>query len=449
VSAKDEELVARLLAKLAQTQSEVPTGLFARARRSATAALRAGTGALLTRSVNAEQLAVSLGELKGIAMKLGQILSYLDTPLPEETRKVLAVLQRQSQPTAFEKIEATLREDFGPRAEALLSRLDRVPVATASIGQVHRATLPGGEAVAVKVLQPGVEQALQTDFRAASTAKLMARVIMPGADIEPVLDEAREAFLGECDYEAERRWQERFAQLYAGHATLSIPRVYGEWCSKRVLTTQWIDGLRFDDFAQRADQAARDRAGQALYEFYVGSVYRYGLFNADPHPGNLVFHEDGRLTVLDFGCVRVFDDELRRGLHALSKSVRDDDAAAMKAALVVLGGAKPDEKSWPHTRAMLRGFFGPVLQPGSRRVESGFNADLRTILVDKRAVIRMRLPGKLLFLFRIRFGLHSELAKLRSVADWAALERRLSSSGADETDDARPSAPPSPSPRPT
>ena len=419
------EVVTRLLARLmSQPGKDVPTGLLGRVRRTASAALRTGTSVLLESGKldarTAERLALSLGELKGIAMKVGQILSYVDIPLPEETRQVLAVLQVRSQPTPFEKIEQIVREDFGPRADALLSKMDRVPVSTASIGQVHRA----GD-LAVKVLHPGIEQAIHSDFKAAAAGRLLAKMIMPGGDIDSVIDEAREAFLAECDYVAERRWQERFAALHANNPDVSIPAVHGEWCSRRVITTTWVDGIRFSDFAANASQTARDRAGRALYEFYVGSVYRHGLFNADPHPGNLLFAKDGRLTVLDYGCVREFDERMRAGIKALSRAVRADDGPAIGSALVQLGGAPPDEKTFAHTRSMLRGFFGPTLESGPHRIESGFNADMRTILVDKRAVLRMRLPGRLLFLFRIRFGLHSELAKLRSVVDWAALEAGL------------------------
>jgi len=421
----DDEVVRRLLARLMSEPGEdVPTGLFGRVRRTASAALRTGTSALLRSGKldarTAERLALSLGELKGIAMKLGQILSYLDTPLPEETRRVLAVLQVKSQPTPFEKIEQIIREDFGPRAGALLSKMDRVPVSTASIGQVHRA---GG--LAVKVLHPGIEQAIRSDFKAAAAGRVIASLLMPGGDFDSVIEEARETFLAETDYVAERRWQERFAALHANNPDVSIPAVHGEWCSRRVITTAWADGIRFADFAASASQPARDRAGRALYEFYVGSVYRHGLFNADPHPGNLLFAEDGHLTVLDYGCVREFDERMRAGIQALSRAVRADDGPAIRRALVELGGATPEDETFPHTRSMLRGFFGPTLEPGAHRIESGFNADMRTILVDKRAVLRMRLPGRLLFLFRIRFGLHSELAKLRSVVDWAALEAEL------------------------
>ena len=152
---------------------------------------------------------------------------------------------------------------------------------------------------------------------------------------------------------------------------------------------------------------------------------RFGLFNGDPHPGNLLFRDDGSLIVLDFGCVKEFGPELVRALAALSRAVRADDPHAIRRALVELGAAEPDGKGYAMTRRLLRGFFGPVLTQGAHGVESGFSFDTREIMKDKLAVARMRLPAKLLFLFRIRFGVHSELTRLKAVADWAALEERL------------------------
>jgi len=240
-----------------------------------------------------------------------------------------------------------------------------------------------------------------------------------------VIAEARDTFLAECDYVAERRWQERFGELYAGHPSITIPAVQGTWCSDRVLVTTWCDGLSFENFCAAASQAARDRAGAALYEFYVGSVYRFGLFNGDPHPGNLLFREDGSLIVLDFGCVKAFPPQMVRALVALSRAVRTDDPQAIRTSLVELGAAEPDQRAYAVTRQLLRGFFGPVLTPGPHGVESGLSLNVREIMKDKLAVARMRLPAKLLFLFRIRFGLHSELARLKAVCDWSALEERF------------------------
>jgi predicted unusual protein kinase regulating ubiquinone biosynthesis (AarF/ABC1/UbiB family) len=185
--------------------------------------------------------------------------------------------------------------------------------------------------------------------------------------------------------------------------------------------------MPFEKFVASASQEARNRGGNALYEFYVGSVYRYGMFNGDPHPGNLLFHDDGALTVLDYGCVREFDRNMVRALALLSRAVRADDPHAIRRALSEIGAAEPDDRAMPVTRQLLRGFFGPVLVKGPHRVESGLSLDTKELMKDKLAVARMRLPPKLMFLFRIRFGLHSELVRLRSVGDWAALEEELSS----------------------
>jgi predicted unusual protein kinase regulating ubiquinone biosynthesis (AarF/ABC1/UbiB family) len=412
-----DDPIERLRKRIA-VAAKLPTSALGRVRRTAGAALKAGVGRLTGKGDVEifEQLAVQLGELKGTAMKVGQILSYLDTELPEEAKRLLAVLQVSSQPTPFDEIAKAAPPE-------LLATMERQPVATASIGQVHRATLPDGTRVAVKVKHPGIEQAIAADFRSAAAGSALPGLVMPG--VAEVIGEARDTLLAECDYAAERKWQERFGALYAGHPSIAVPEVHGAWCSDRVLVTTWCDGLTFENFCASASQQARDRAGCALYEFYVGSVYRFGLFNGDPHPGNLLFRDDGSLIVLDYGCVKEFRPQLVRALAALSRAVRADDPRAIRHALVELGAAEPDEKAYAVTRQLLRGFFGPVLIPGPHRVESGLSLDLREILKDKLAVARMRLPPKLLFLFRIRFGLHSELTRLKSVADWGALEERF------------------------
>jgi predicted unusual protein kinase regulating ubiquinone biosynthesis (AarF/ABC1/UbiB family) len=369
---------------------------------------------------------LSRGELKGIAMKMGQVLSYMDTTLPPEARELLSILQLRSQPTAFAAIEATLREDFGSHAELLLAQLVREPVATASVGQVHRARLPTGLDVAVKVRHPGIESAIRADFRGASVGRKLASWFAPGSDINELVAEAEARFLEECDYEQERRHQSRFAQLYAGHPVLRIPAVHADWCSARVLTTSWQDGVGLDAFVERATRQERDLAGRALYEFYLGSLYRHGLFNADPHPGNLVFAADGRVAVLDHGCTREFDPLTVTALAELSAAVRASDDARLRSALTALGVKKPDGPGFAVTRRMLHGFFEPVLTPGVRRLQAPVDLDFRAIARNKKSMLQLQLPGKLLFLFRIRFGLYAVLARLGAELDWQALEVEFS-----------------------
>ena len=425
----------RLLARIAERAGvPIPTSSLGRLRRTATTALRGGMDQLLGRLAGGEafdaraieRIVLSLGELKGIAMKVGQILSYVDAPLlTPEARELLAVLQRRAQAMPFAVVEATLRAELGARAGHLWATLEREPYAAASIGQVHRARLPDGTPVAVKVLHAGVEEAIRADFRSAQLGKALARLIAPGAEVAEVIAEARERFLEECDYALERARQQRFAEIYRGHPSIAIPEVYEEWCSPRVLTTRWSEGLRLEDFAREATRRARDRAGEALYEFYLGTLYRHGLFNADPHPGNLLFGEEGSVTLLDHGCVREFDRATVIGVAALSTAVREDSRQGIMNALHRLGARPPeDDASFEVTRGLLGGFFQPTLERGARPMRGDVTVEARQLLANKRAMLRIRLPGRLLFLFRIRFGLYSVLSRVGAIRDWRALEER-------------------------
>src|SRR5919197_276767 len=437
-SPDDSDVKQRLLSRIADRRdAPVPTTSLGRLRRTARAALRVGADQLLRRfsgekgldAETIERVVLSLGELKGMAMKVGQVLSYVDTPfLTAQARELFAVLQRQAQAMPLVVVEAALRDAFGPRAEPLSATLEREPVATASIGQVHRARLPDGTPVAVKVRHPGIEAAIRADFRSAQTGKVLAQLLAPGAQVQvdEAIAEARERLLEECDYDLERRRQQRFVEIFRGHPSISIPAVHEAWCSLRVLTTTWQEGRTLEEFQTRATQAARDRAGEALYEFYIGTLYRHCLFNADPHPGNLLFGEDGSVAILDHGCVRKFDLQTVASAARLSNAVREDRREIIVDALRHLGAkALEDDASFEVTRGLLRGFFQPTLEHGPHRMRGDVTVEARQVLASKRALLRLRLPGRLLFLYRIRFGLYSVLARVGAILDWRALEERF------------------------
>jgi predicted unusual protein kinase regulating ubiquinone biosynthesis (AarF/ABC1/UbiB family) len=421
----------------AEQGAQIPTSSLGRLRRTAVAGARVGIGSLTAKlrgrdlnlgSLSPEALArlvESLGELKGIAMKVGQILSYVDGSLDPEARALLAVLQRYSQPTPFAQIERTIQEDLGDRAQALLARLEREPVAVASIGQVHRAVREDGTPVAVKVRHPGIDTAIRADFKAAAIGKVMARTFAPGVDVAEIIEEAQARFLEECDYALEARRQARFVELFAGHEAIAIPAVHPDWSGPRVLTTTWREGAGLEAFLEaQPSSGVRERAARALYEFYVGTLYRHGLFNADPHPGNVLFSPEGSVTILDHGCVREFDRDTVVGLVRLSRAVRDDDQQRIQAALGAIGMPQP-AADFDVTRGLLRGFFAPLLAPGRHAVPADRAVAMGETVTLKRRLMRMRLPGKLIFLFRIRFGLYAVLARIGAELDWAALEDEL------------------------
>lgn len=393
-------------------------------------ASRRGADAVLTEGDfrHMEALVSRLGELKGLPMKLGQIMSYLELDLPEDARQFLSLLQTQSPATPFDRVQAILRADLGPRGEELLTTLERAPASVASIGQVYRGRLPDGTPVAVKVQHPDIEAAIRSDFRAAEVGTGVVGGILPGmgATARDFVTELEARLLEECNYLLEAQRQQLFASFYAGHPVIVVPDVHLDWCSPRVLVTSWQSGQDFETFRTRASQEERDSAGAALFDFYIGTLYRRGVFHADPHPGNYQFREDGRVVVFDYGCVRVFEPEVARAFVTLSHAVRADDRAQVCAALRGLGAApSSDDAAYAHLRRLLQSFFGPMLLPGPRRLDGRIVVDIGQVTRDKLALARLRLPGRLMFLFRIRFGLYAVLSRLGSVCDWAAMERRL------------------------
>ena len=421
--------------------SDVPQGGLRRTFRTARAALGTGLsvasgrfrgrgdglGAADLRTIR--KLVTNLGELKGLAMKMGQVMSYVDVSLPPEMRDLMSVLQTQSQPTAFEQVKETIRADLGQRAEVLLAGMEQSPVSVASIGQVHRGVLPDGTEVAVKILHPGVREALEADFAFARIGPVFARLLAPGAGatVKDFMAEMRERMLEECDYVLEARRQQQFKDLLEDDPAVIVPAVHGDWCTERVLVTAWEPGLDLESFlAGNPGQGLRDQVGAALFDIYFGTLYRHGLFHADPHPGNYSFREDGTVVLYDFGCTREFDREAIRALAHLAHAVVRDDEAEIRDAFERLGGNIPaGEKAYEHVQRLLRGFFMPLLTPGIHQVDGSVNMAMGEVIKDKRMLMRLRVPGKLLFLFRIRFGLYAVIARLHSCCDWSSMERSL------------------------
>lgn len=371
-------------------------------------------------------LASRLGELKGIAMKMGQIVSFIDPSMSPETRSMLSVLQTKAPASSWELVEVTVRESFAGRAEVLLQAMVRQPIAVASIGQVHRAKLPDGREVAVKVRHAGILQAMQADFATARSGLGFANTLLLGAasSANDVLDEAKSAFLEECDFRLEAGHQRFFSEWVSKQPGVVVPQVVDAWCSETVLTSEWLPGRSFDDFlASNPTQAQRDSAGLALYRCTFEALYATGRFHADPHPGNYAFLDDGRVVLYDFGCVRTFSAEMTCAMGDLVRALKADDEAAMRDAGLRLGfRSKLTGDDFQTFRRLTRSFFEPLFIRGRSRITPDTGIDARALTRDKRAMIRLGFPAPLLFLLRIRFGLYAVLTRLGAELDWGALE---------------------------
>jgi len=256
----------------------------------------------------AEQIVAALGTMKGAAMKVGQVMSFLDVGLvPEEYREEfqhkLAALRDAAPTVTFEDMREVLESDLDEPIEDVFAEFDEQPIAAASIGQVYRATLGDGQRVAVKVQYPGVAAAVRADMQNLGLILRLAKRIAPGLDPQAVGAEIRSRIEDELDYELEAQNQRAMARIFAGHPFILVPRVVSALSRERVLVTELVHGAGFEEL-KRYPRADRDRLGEILFRFYFGCLYRHHQFSGDPHPGNSMLLDDGRVAFLDFGLFK-------------------------------------------------------------------------------------------------------------------------------------------------
>ena len=253
----------------------------------------------------AEDVAKELGEMKGVLMKAGQLISFIFEALPDEAQDALATLQADAAPMAPTLAANVVRDDFGKPPEKVFLDWSDMPVAAASIGQVHSAVTHDGRDVAVKVQYPGVHEAIESDLDAAEVMYAMfSSMMLKGLDAKGLVDELRDRMREELDYAIEAGNLAEFEARFQGHPWVRIPKLVPELCSPRVLTTEWVDGMTFDEFRANESVDTQQRAGEVVWRFAQNAITRYGIFNGDPHPGNYKFHHDGSVTFLDYGLVK-------------------------------------------------------------------------------------------------------------------------------------------------
>jgi predicted unusual protein kinase regulating ubiquinone biosynthesis (AarF/ABC1/UbiB family) len=262
----------------------------------------------------AEQIVAALGTMKGAAMKLGQVMSFLDVGLvPEEHReefqRKLGELRDAAPKVRFADMRKVMETELGDPLEEAFEAFDPEPVAAASIGQVYRARLHDGRDVAVKVQYPGVAQAVRADMQNLGMILRLMKRIAPGLDVKSTAEEIRARIGDELDYELEAQHQRTLARIFRGHPFIAIPEVVSSLSREKVLVTEYVTGLGFDAIKE-LDQDTRDRVGEIVFRFFFGCMYRHRQFSGDPHPGNFLLRPDGTVAFLDFGLFKVMPAEL-------------------------------------------------------------------------------------------------------------------------------------------
>lgn len=257
----------------------------------------------------AQSLVTVLGAMKGAAMKVGQMLSVIELELVpeshrEEFRSRLAALRDQAPRVSFATMRKVIEGDLG-RLGAVFTEFDEVPTAAASIGQVYRARLRDGREVAVKVKYPGIDQAVRADMQNLALVMKLVHTVWPSAN-PAMVDEIARNFESELDYLREAKTQHLVAAQYRGHPFITVPDSVVEHCTPRVLISEYVHGVGFEQM-RTLSEAERNRIGELIYRFYIGSLFQHNEFCGDPHPGNILMAPDGRVAFIDFGLYNRMD----------------------------------------------------------------------------------------------------------------------------------------------
>jgi predicted unusual protein kinase regulating ubiquinone biosynthesis (AarF/ABC1/UbiB family) len=372
----------------------------------------------------AEDVAATLGNMKGVMMKLGQVASFVDDGMPEPVRQALEQLQADAPPMSAELAAGMVERELGAPPEKLFAEWDPVPIAAASIGQVHRAMTHEGLAVAVKVQYPGVEDAIKADLAGMEVSMLPAPVMFKNFDVQPFIDEIRERISEELDYRLEAANQQFFADYYRGHPFIHIPEVIPALSSQRVLTSELATGARFAELDEW-DDSERQLAAETIFRFVFRSLYRLKAFNGDPHPGNYLFRPGGRVTFLDFGLVKRFtDDDISQLLDLVDAMVLRDDLSKVTAAAVRAGYYPEGAPVSPEEiRDYSMAFWEMVRLDETFEFTPEYATDVvRRFLFGRAthgdAVKYANMPARWTILQRINVGLIAILGRLHAKANW-------------------------------
>ncbi len=395
---------------------------------------------------SAERAVTILGDLRGLALKVGQTLSYVDGLLPPEAtevyQKALARLQSGAPTVSFEQIRAEVERGLGRALSDAFVRFDEAPVAAASIGQVHRAVIRDAEGVehdvAVKVQYPGIATALTSDLRNLEVLRPVLALLAPGADTKGGMSEVVDGLAEELDYVHEATNQERFGALVMDYPDVVIPRVFRSHSARNVLTTAFVPGHTVREISLHGDEAQRNRVGVAIFRFTLGTAFTRGVFNTDPHPGNYIVMDDGRVAFLDFGNVKWLPPSMHRDYRELAKSLvggRFDEWRRRSAEL--LGMEHMDPRAREINQEYMLYAASMVSRDEEITVDRRWMRDsvvegvssakkmMKEVGVMPSRAKTMKLPPDFVMLARMQVGLVAVLANLRARANWHRILREM------------------------
>jgi predicted unusual protein kinase regulating ubiquinone biosynthesis (AarF/ABC1/UbiB family) len=406
--------------KLGALSAKVGSSYFGHAVRGALQTAEGKAQSLLkTNTANAVRVARTFGELKGAVMKVGQMLSLQEDLLPPEMREVLRGLQNQAPPVPFANMLPVLRAELGDRLDRFADIAEEAH-ASASIGQVHRATLDTGEQAVVKIQYPGVEEMVESDLRNIRAFAKSLRWVTPlKADLTKFLTEVRSKLIEELDYRIEARNMQRFGEMFQSDPRFIIPRPVADLCTRRVLTSEYQPGISADELCNPSvPQARRDAVGSNLFDAVWTQFFGHHLLQADPNFANFAFADDERIVMYDFGCVKDFSPEFVSGFRTLARDAVEAKYDRLEADMARLGYVDLGRERLPQSvyREYADAICGGWREPGLydfgtstiREQVIRLNQQHWTKVFDYDA------PAEAIFLERTLGGMLGNLVKLRA-----------------------------------
>ena len=411
----------------------LPLGIAGRAAGSlGRRALGRGDGDLTEELADqaAEQVFAVLGELKGGAMKVGQALSVFEAGMPdkyaEPFREALTKLQSEAPPLPADEVEKVLDAQLGLKWRERFAKFDGQAAAAASIGQVHRAVWSDGREVAVKIQYPGADEALRSDLKQLRRLAPLLRPLNPGTDVKGVIDELYESTVSELDYRLEADTQRVFAAEFADDPLIRVPSVLAS--APKVLVTEWANGRALSKIAAEGSPEERNRTAELLSEFQFSSPSRVGMMHGDPHPGNFLLGDDGRMVVLDFGASIPLPNgfpSVLTSMMRLALENRGDDLVALMTRAGYMGRGGMDS-------ADAMAFLGPFIEPMREPSFQFDRAWMQGILAvygdfsgrEFRTARSFTLPREYVLIHRVLSASVGMLCQLQATAPYQQIVRR-------------------------
>lgn len=379
-------------------------------------------GVKIERGEHAADLLKALGNLKGPLMKVGQILATIPQALPPEYAQAFQNLQNNAPPMGWPFVRRRMRAELGADWEARFKDFGQDAAAAASLGQVHRATLHDGRAVACKLQYPDMKAAIETDLQQLKIVFSIFERYDQSVSTRHVQSELAARLHEELDYELEAAHTRLYAHMLRDEQCVHVPEIIPELSTRRLLTSTWLDGRKILEFVDAPGAVRNDIALNMFRAWYV-PLYYYGVIHGDPHPGNYTVRDDHTINLLDFGCVRVFPPEFVGGVIDLYHALMEDDLDRARHAYEVWGFTGLDNDKLETLNIWARFLYGPLMEDRIRPIgelsEGFYGRDIAKKVHQKlRESGGVSVPREFVFMDRAALGLGSVFLHLKAEINW-------------------------------